>query len=716
MNILKINGEAISGIYVDAAVSFNKPAKRVQSISVPGRNGNLIIDEGAFDNVLISYPVYEKNSFPMEFDSIVNWLASLEGYQRIECSNDPTHFRLGRFVVPQTPTAKRLNRDGYYQLSFDCKPQRYLNLGEVPTEIDANPSETYGPADIVSFEAAQEDTISGAEFSIVPQQDLHGYDNPWPAGGGKNLLPNTYTTTTINGVTFTVNADGTVDANGTATADTDFIMQTEPNFRALLTSGTNYIINGCPSGGSTSTYFMRLNVAGISDTGAGANINYTGQTLGNFSIRIVNGYTANHLLFKPMLRLASVADATFAPYSNECPISGFTGAEITADGKNLVNINSQGRSYGTVTFDYSGSTLKITGTSTSTGTGAWIDDGFVIPAGTYTLSTDFTGLVRILIGGWGTVYSADNEHPRTFTLTKPTKVTLGVNLTAGETYDITIHNQLELGSTATTYEPFVGATHDITWQDEAGTIYGGNIAYLGGDAWRLTSYNKKLIMDDDNWAFSSATKTFYKQLSDNDLAKKDYTATFEGISDAFKPHQLGDDYSTGNYVGYYVSGTVGIRFSFPSLNGDVNAFATYIDGKEVVYPLATPQVYDLTGEELARLVGQNNVFANCGQSTVVITEPTYFENPGYFTSKPIIRVYGDGTFRVGDNIITIEEHDEPYIDIDSELQDCYCGDTNMNEYVAFTSGEYPVLVPGSNYVLMGEGITKLVITPNWWEL
>ena len=150
----------------------------------------------------------------------------------------------------------------------------------------------------------------------------------------------------------------------------------------------------------------------------------------------------------------------------------------------------------------------------------------------------------------------------------------------------------------------------------------------------------------------------------------------------------------------------------------VAAFETFLASSplQVVYKLITPITYDLTGDELARIVGQNNVFANCGQSTVVITEPTYFVNPGYFTSKPIIRVYGDGTFRVGDNIITIAEHDETYIDIDSELQDCYCGDTNMNEYVTFTSGEYPVLVPGSNYVLMGDGITKLVITPNWWEL
>ena len=130
MNTLTINGTALTDIYVDAALSFNKPAKRVETFAIPGRNGDLVIDEGVFENVLISYPVYEKATFPAEFDDIVNTLAGVSGYQRVECSNDATHYRLGRFVVPEAATAKVLNTDGYYELAFDCKPQRYLLSGE----------------------------------------------------------------------------------------------------------------------------------------------------------------------------------------------------------------------------------------------------------------------------------------------------------------------------------------------------------------------------------------------------------------------------------------------------------------------------------------------------------------------------------------------------------------------------------------------------------
>lgn len=40
--------------------------------------------------------------------------------------------------------------------------------------------------------------------------------------------------------------------------------------------------------------------------------------------------------------------------------------------------------------------------------------------------------------------------------------------------------QLELGSTATAYEPYQGTTYPISWQTEAGTVYGGTIDVLSG--------------------------------------------------------------------------------------------------------------------------------------------------------------------------------------------------------------------------------------------
>ena len=148
VNILYINEEALEGIYVDASQSYNKPARSASTFNIPGRNGALVLDNGTFDNVLIPYPCYIKNGFNTAFSALVNKLGNMKGYQRIECSDDPTHYREGRVVLPQTPDVHDLNTAGFFTLSFDCKPQRFLLSGETRTRLQAsgtinNPTNNY---------------------------------------------------------------------------------------------------------------------------------------------------------------------------------------------------------------------------------------------------------------------------------------------------------------------------------------------------------------------------------------------------------------------------------------------------------------------------------------------------------------------------------------------------------------------------------------------
>lgn len=128
MNTLKINGSALAGIYVDASLAFNKPAKDVETFRIPGRNGALVIDNGTWDNLVITYPCYTKSV--ATFETIINQLGALSGYQKIECSNDSTHFRLGVPIIPQAPTIKNINTKAWFNLAFNCKPQRFLTSGE----------------------------------------------------------------------------------------------------------------------------------------------------------------------------------------------------------------------------------------------------------------------------------------------------------------------------------------------------------------------------------------------------------------------------------------------------------------------------------------------------------------------------------------------------------------------------------------------------------
>lgn len=110
-------------------------------------------------------------------------------------------------------------------------------------------------------------------------------------------------------------------------------------------------------------------------------------------------------------------------------------------------------------------------------------------------------------------------------------------------------------------------------------------------------------------------------------------------------------------------------------------------------------------------------FLKEGERDWTFTKSGTIINPTYFPSKPLIRVYGQGTLGVGENTIKISKHSYSYIDIDCKLMDAYYGATNCNKYVSLSvpSGKsYVELDSGSNGISLGSGITKVIIWPKWW--
>lgn len=122
------------------------------------------------------------------------------------------------------------------------------------------------------------------------------------------MLPNTVSTTVNNGITFTSNTDGTIAANGTSMVDYDAycIVGT-----ATLVVGEKYLLTGCPSGGG---FGIGLDGTDIYDWGDG--IEFTAETESYTAVLIVSkNKTISNIVFKPMIRLASVTDATYEPYT-----------------------------------------------------------------------------------------------------------------------------------------------------------------------------------------------------------------------------------------------------------------------------------------------------------------------------------------------------------------------------------------------------------------
>lgn len=139
--------------------------------------------------------------------------------------------------------------------------------------------------------------------------------------GAVNLFPVTATTQTVNGITFTVNSDGTITANGTSTTDFSFSLYGTAGNRlfdtGVLQKGKSYKISGTPSGMPTTVYmYLNTSDGATRDNGDGAIINSTSSTTGgNFAI-VVNAanVTLNNVIFKPMITVADMPDSDYAHY------------------------------------------------------------------------------------------------------------------------------------------------------------------------------------------------------------------------------------------------------------------------------------------------------------------------------------------------------------------------------------------------------------------
>lgn len=198
-----------------------------------------------------------------------------------------------------------------------------------------------------------EDGVAGnaldLSVDIEPIQDLHGYNNPWPAGGGKNLLPltvagikalNSDVTWTGNsftrfGITITLleGADGSclgINQNGTSTSYINLLIT--PFFD--LPAG-DYVLNGAVNTSNTNSIKIRDSDGNtIVTTNSGDTVTLSEQISVQARITISASQTLNNVIFYPMLRLATETDPTFEPYSNICPISGRTEANVLRRGFN----------------------------------------------------------------------------------------------------------------------------------------------------------------------------------------------------------------------------------------------------------------------------------------------------------------------------------------------------------------------------------------------
>ena len=443
--------------------------------------------------------------------------------------------------------------------------------------IGAYPTDT-ASGSIASFtDGAEGIPVKSLSVDLEPVQDLNGYDNPWPAGGGKNK----FDASLLSDVSATLqNITVTLKANTTYTMSSTIPIQD----------------------GSTANLFFMLPSGGASSTRNGV---YNGHpqtvTTGSdgavkIGYRLGDNTASQYASYQYQIEEGSTATA-YAPYSNICPISGHTEANVTRTGKNLCSISGgvnntvlcavkSGRTY---TFSLNAINQCGFNLKKNSNSGARINglDGITGRNSlTFTADEDFNLFIN------------------------------GYSQTTGVTFANSVTDfQLELGSTATAYEPYAGQTYNVPLGQ---TVYGGTLDVVSGV---LTADRAMVDLGTLDWTLRSGSK-FSATLSQ----AANVAINVEGHLCSCMPimYVAGVNGTNDGYFAFYKSSstiastTIYVNLEIEGITS-VDAlnewFASY--NAQLVYELATPQTYQLTATQVSTLLGANNIFADAGTVSVV---------------------------------------------------------------------------------------------------
>lgn len=461
-----------------------------------------------------------------------------------------------------------------------------------------------GKAELLSFDSDIEQNARHLYVDIAPIQSLNGYDHPWVGGAGKNKFNGAEVTTTSTsnwGVAW-----GDAMNALTITHKTEYSTGT-PIFPLNLAVGT-YVVSFASQ---TKPVSISLYTNGAYTDVLRSGATFTVASGNSYEIRFTADVGTPNVITKLQIESGSTATA-YAPYSNICPISGHTEVVTQRTGKNLnpyegVNYivsNTRERFFlkaGTYTFS------TDTGNQLQSGANYYIRlydaeiDGNVITSGNITSD-------RLALNGDGTMYYGGSGYVTvTFTLLTDAWMCFGFNNVIPTTCTAI---QLELGSTATDYEPYQGSTYHT---DLGQTVYGGTLDVVSGE----------LVVDRAMVTYDGSSDEDWHQYGEqgywctlNAMAKRN-TYVSHLFCDKLPTFQsnYGSDFKGASYAitGWDNLSATGQNYIYMKCGdatvSDPGVCRAWLaeNPLTVVYELASPQTIQLTPQEVQLLLGTNNV-------------------------------------------------------------------------------------------------------------
>ena len=301
---------------------------------------------------------------------------------------------------------------------------------------------------------------------------------------------------------------------------------------------------------------------------------------------------------------------------NVRPISGWTEAKVTRTGKNLCD--SAAFESGLLATAIGSDINAVTSATRYAHSGIMpAKSALAVTVKTLDLSKiDYASIVAYVGDkvAWTAAQSfSSSVMSKTWTIPANTyeKLRINIGAPAGVTADASnAEIQVEIGS-ATAYEAYQGQTYTI---DLDGTRYGGTLDVTSG---KLTVTKRHILISDYAWSYLS--NFFYINPTGANKAKGSGSI----ICSAYPA-------AGSNEKRIVLMGTGVIRI-YDSDYTTPSDFVTAMGSQQIVYELDTPIEVDLTpNTEISTLYGTNNIFADCGDTTV-----DYYADTTLFVNKKI---------------------------------------------------------------------------------
>ena len=474
----------------------------------------------------------------------------------------------------------------------------------------------------VSF-TAKAAPLRQLSVAFSPVQNLNGYDNPWPAGGGKNK----FDPSAMPSPTSSIQYHAFYVGDGTWTASTD-----------------------APYGDGNATVFF---LAGDVSSGASTSTNGISPSTGRTQTA-VNGYVTvawrtysniDPSLYHIQIESGSMISA-WTPYSNLCPISGWSSLTVEQRGKNLfAPVAYSGGTYNP-TVGTTWTLTEITGERKPVLT----EDGFTVKASANNQTWTFIQPVKYGVDYYLSVKVAGDVSVRHSIgyLDKNFKVLSRTNNTSSGAH--TIEGQIDplenaayryllvtnatattetitftkpslvIGDSAVEYTPYNGRSISISL---GSTVYSGTVDVVTG-------------VGEITWgACDMADTRVVSWLRQSDgifrgsVARAYGSRKFNIISSMYKTYT--GDHSTGTNIealvaangdGIYSNAGSATFFVADSRFTDETSFIAAVTGQTLCYERATPIPISLTPQEVQSLAGDNNLWSDANQPITV----TYRKN------------------------------------------------------------------------------------------